>query len=75
MNLKRQLVLALLFLTSVAIAQTAEEQYAKALKLKTEFKPIYNSIVEMKIMVESIEQKAESLKIPATYGRLPVFEK
>jgi hypothetical protein len=29
----------------------------------------------MKIMVESIEQKAENLKIPATYGRLPVFEK
>jgi hypothetical protein len=57
---------------SMGPTQTMTDKFAK---LKTEFKPIYNSIVEMKIMVESIEQKAENLKIPATYGRLPVFEK
>jgi hypothetical protein len=47
----------------------------KYTKLKTDFRSVYNSIVELKTMEESIEQKAENLKIPATYGRLPVFEK
>lgn len=57
---------------SMGPTQTMTDKFAK---LKIEFKPIYNSIVEMKTIVESIEQKAENLKIPATYGRLPMFEK
>ncbi|MEI8138137.1 MAG: hypothetical protein WCH21_12505, partial [Bacteroidota bacterium] len=52
--------------------QTMTEKYTK---IKTEFKPIYNSILELKAMLEAIELKAENLKIPATHGRLPVFEK
>ena len=52
--------------------QTMTEKYGK---LKAEFKTIYNSIIELNVLVEAIEQKAESLKIPGTPGRLPVFEK
>ena len=43
--------------------------------LKNEFKTLYASIVELKNLVESIESKAEKLKMPATYGRLPLLEK
>ncbi len=57
---------------SMGATQTMIDRFAK---LKTEFKPIYSSILELKVLVESIEQKAENLKIPSTYGRLPVFEK
>ena len=48
------------------------EKYAV---LKNEFKTLYASIVELKNLVESIESKAEKLKMPATYGRLPLLEK
>lgn len=58
--------------SSMGATQTMTDKFVK---LKAEFKPIYNSIVELKTLVESIEQKAENLKIPSTYGRLPVLEK
>ena len=45
------------------------------LKLKAEFASIYKSVLELKTMVEAIEVKAENLKMPSTYGRLPLFDK
>jgi hypothetical protein len=45
------------------------------LKLKAEFASIYKSVLELKTMVEAIEIKAENLKMPSTYGRLPLFDK
>jgi len=54
--------------TSLGATKTHEEKFNK---MKVEFKPIYNSILELKALVESIEQKAEDLKMPATAGRLP----
>ena len=56
---------------SAGATKTHEEKYNK---LKFEFKPIYNSVVELKNMVESIEQKAEAIKMPATTGRLPKLQ-
>ena len=53
---------------SLGATKTHEERYAK---LKVEFKSLYNSIADLKTLVESIEQKAEDLKMPATTGRLP----
>ena len=57
---------------SMGITQT---QADKLSKLKTAFADIYARVVEEKKLVESIEAKAEGLKMPATYGRLPLYEK
>ena len=54
--------------TSAGATKTHEEKFNK---LKVEFKTHYNSILELKTLVESIETKAEDLKMPGTYGRLP----
>ncbi|MBK9284638.1 MAG: glycosyl hydrolase [Sphingobacteriaceae bacterium] len=50
---------------------THKEKYDK---LKAEFKTHYNSIVDIKTKVEQLEQKAEELKMPGTYGRLPQWK-
>ena len=57
---------------SMGPTQTMLDKYSK---LKTEFVSIYKSVLELKTMVEAIEIKAENLKMPSTYGRLPLFEK
>lgn len=49
---------------------TLEEKYNE---LKTSFLPIYKKIKELKFLTEQFELKAENLKMPATYGRLPEF--
>jgi photosystem II stability/assembly factor-like uncharacterized protein len=54
--------------TSMGSTKTHEEKYNR---LKTEFRPLYFTVVELKTMVENIEQKAEDMKMPATYARLP----
>ena len=56
----------------MGITQT---QADKLSKLKTAFADIYARVVEEKKLVESLEAKAEALKMPATYGRLPLYEK
>ena len=56
---------------SLGATQTQSDKLAR---LKTEFKSIYVSVSEAKRQVESIEQKAEALKLPATLNRLPVWE-
>jgi photosystem II stability/assembly factor-like uncharacterized protein len=43
-------------------------------RLKKEFKGIYSEVVELKNIIETAEQKAEGLKMPATLGRLPKLE-
>jgi hypothetical protein len=53
---------------SAGATKTHEDKYNK---LKAEFKPIYNSVAELKTLVKGLEQKAEDLKMPATTGRLP----
>jgi photosystem II stability/assembly factor-like uncharacterized protein len=58
--------------TSNGPTKTQEEKYSK---LRAEFKPLYTTVAELKALVESIEQKAEDLKMPATHGRLPKWEK
>ncbi|MCE3259591.1 MAG: glycosyl hydrolase repeat-containing protein [Bacteroidetes bacterium] len=55
---------------SIGATKSHEEKFNK---LKSEFKGLYNSVVELKTLVESIEQKAEDLKMPATHGRLPKY--
>jgi hypothetical protein len=54
--------------TSLGATKTHEEKYQK---LKSEFKSIYNTVVELDKMVDGLEQKAEDLKMPGTTGRLP----
>jgi len=56
---------------SLGATQTQMERLAR---LKVEFKSIYQEIQEAKRLVENIESKAESLKMPATIYRLPVWE-
>ena len=57
---------------SMGATQTHIEKFGR---LKVEFKAIYQAVVEMRRLVESIEDRAETLKMPATIGRLPVWEK
>lgn len=53
---------------SSGVTQSHEERYTL---LKTQFKPIYTSVNELKTLVETLEQKSEEIKMPATSGRLP----
>jgi photosystem II stability/assembly factor-like uncharacterized protein len=53
---------------SLGVTPNHEEKFAA---LKANFKPLYASIVELKDLVESLELKAEDIKMPATTGRLP----
>jgi len=55
---------------SAGATKTHEEKYNK---LKTDFKELYDAVVELKVLIEGIEQKAEELKMPATTGRLPKY--
>ncbi len=57
---------------SLGATQTHQE---KLNLLRTEFKTIYQSVIELKSLVESMESKAESMKMPATPGRFPVWGK
>jgi hypothetical protein len=43
-------------------------------ELKGIFSTYYNKIKELRTLTEQIEAKAESLKMPATYGRLPEWK-
>lgn len=52
--------------------QTHKDKFAE---LKKEFGGIYTSVLTLKDIIEKAEAKAESLKMPATYGRLPVWDK
>lgn len=56
---------------SLGATQTHIERLGR---LKAEFKSIYKEVKDLKIMIELIEQKAESLKMPATIYRLPIWE-
>jgi photosystem II stability/assembly factor-like uncharacterized protein len=51
-----------------------QTQLDRLTRLKTEFKSIYTDTQALKTMVELIEQKAETLKMPSTIYRLPVWE-
>lgn len=53
---------------SLGVTQNHEEKFTT---LKAGFKPLYTSVLELKTLVEAIEQKSEDIKIPATSGRLP----
>ncbi|MBA3665963.1 MAG: glycosyl hydrolase [Bacteroidetes bacterium] len=55
---------------SLGVTQNHEEKFTS---LKSGFKPLYASILELKALVETIEQKAEDIKMPATTGRLPKY--
>ncbi len=48
-----------------------EEKYKE---LKGIFSTYYSKIKDLKLMVEQIEVKAETYKMPATYGRLPEWK-
>ncbi|HSY61509.1 MAG TPA: hypothetical protein VK796_06505, partial [Cytophaga sp.] len=48
-----------------------EEKYKE---LKGIFSTYYSRIKDLKLMVEQIEVKAETYKMPATYGRLPEWK-
>lgn len=50
---------------------TLEEKF---LELKNGFAPLYKGIKDLKTLTEQMENKAEKLKMPATLGRLPLFE-
>ncbi|MCC6373022.1 MAG: glycosyl hydrolase [Bacteroidia bacterium] len=52
-----------------------ETHQQKLTELKKEFKNVYSTVLELKSLIETIESKAESLKMPATYGRLPDWGK
>jgi len=54
--------------SSAGATKTHSEKYAQ---LKKEFRSHYNAIVDLRSKVESLEQKAEDLKMPGTYSRLP----
>lgn len=43
-------------------------------ELKGLFNPYYSKIKELKTLTEQIETKAETYKMPATYGRLPEWK-
>ncbi|MBK7818769.1 MAG: hypothetical protein IPJ60_15395 [Sphingobacteriaceae bacterium] len=47
---------------------------AKFVELKNLFGTHYTKIKELKTLTEQIETKAEALKMPATYGRLPEWK-
>lgn len=47
---------------------------AKYYELRSIFTPHYLKIKELKALTEQIELKAEALKMPATYGRLPEWK-
>ncbi len=47
---------------------------AKFVELKSLFGTHYAKIKELKTLTEQIETKAETLKMPATYGRLPEWK-
>ena len=47
---------------------------AKFAELKALFGTHYSKIKELKTLTEQIETKAETLKMPATYGRLPEWK-
>ncbi len=51
-----------------------QSQIDKFTRLKTEFKELYAKVVDLKASIESIEQSAEIMKMPATIGRLPKLE-
>lgn len=63
------------------IAYTWSQNYGSTLDLEEKFKELkgifstyYNKIKELRTLTEQIEAKAESLKMPATYGRLPEWK-
>lgn len=56
---------------SLGATQTQKDKVAR---LKAAFKDLYARVVNLKNSIESIEQKAESLKMPATLGRLPKLD-
>jgi hypothetical protein len=43
-------------------------------RLKKDFTTVYANVLEMKSIMEGIEQKADNLKLPATIGRLPKLD-
>jgi photosystem II stability/assembly factor-like uncharacterized protein len=43
-------------------------------RLKKDFTTVYADVLEMKSIMEGIEQKADNLKLPATIGRLPKLD-
>ena len=55
---------------SLGSTKTLEEKYKE---LKGKFGTHYSKIKELKTLTEQVEAKAEAAKMPATYGRLPVF--
>lgn len=46
----------------------------KLAELKDKFKPVYNQIIDASKKLSDLETKAESMKLPATPGRLPKWE-
>jgi len=50
---------------------TLEQKFKE---LKSSFGKWYDQVVEMKQLTESIESKAEGLKMPSTFGRLPLLQ-
>ena len=53
---------------------STSDMEAKYNELKSIFSVHYSKIKELKTMTEQIEVKAESYKMPATYGRLPEWK-
>ena len=56
---------------SMGVTATYQEKYKS---LKQQFSSIYSEIVKAKSAVEQLESKAENLKLPATFGRLPKLD-
>lgn len=56
---------------SMGVTGTHQEKYKS---LKQQFNSIYSEIVKAKSAVEQLESKAENLKLPATFGRLPKLD-
>lgn len=56
---------------SLGATNTYKEKLAE---LKEKFKPVYNQISETSKKLADLESKAESMKLPATPGRLPKWE-
>jgi photosystem II stability/assembly factor-like uncharacterized protein len=56
---------------SMGSTGTYREKYKTA---RNKFKNVYNEVIAIKSAVEQLETKAESLKLPSTYGRLPKWQ-
>lgn len=48
-----------------------QAQADRLIRAKKEFEIVYNQVLELKVLIEKIEQKAEAIKLPITPGRLP----